>query len=185
MIIPVGVSKRHVHITKETCLKLFNTDHLEERNPLNQPGQFASTSTVDLKLGDKIINHVRVVGPLRKYNQIELDRNTASEIGINPPVRQSGDLADSLSITIAGPNGEVETNGVIVAERHIHMSEEDANKYHLQNHELIKVYKNDKYLFDAHIKIGNFVNELHIDTEEEIIYDLHQDSEVEIYVENR
>lgn len=65
------------------------------------------------------------------------------------------------------------------------MSEEDANKYHLQNHELIKVYKNDKYLFDAHIKIGNFVNELHIDTEEEIIYDLHQDSEVEIYVENR
>ena len=59
MIIPVGVSKRHVHITKETCLKLFNTDHLEERNPLNHPGQFASTSTVDLKLGDKIINHVR------------------------------------------------------------------------------------------------------------------------------
>ena len=185
MKIKVGVSKKRVHLTEETFHKLFNEVNLEVRNYLKQPGEYASTSTVDLKLNGKIISHVRVVGPLRKYNQIELDRNTASELGINPPVRQSGDLADSLSNTIAGPNGELETNGVIVAERHIHMSEEDANKYHLQNHELIKVYKNDKYLFDAHIKIGNFVNELHIDTEEEIIYDLHQDSEVEIYVENR
>lgn len=181
MIIPVGVSKRHVHITKETCLKLFNTDHLEERNPLNQPGQFASTSTVYLKLGDKIINHVRVVGPIRPYNQIEISQTEADYFGVNPPRRQSGDLENSLSITLVGPCGEVNLDsGLILAERHIHMDPETAKKLDLVNKEIVNVYQNDKLIFDALIKISDpaYV-EIHIDTDEEVEFDLHQNDEVE------
>ncbi len=181
MIIPVGVSKRHVHITKETCLKLFNTDQLEERNPLNQPGQFASTSTVDIKVEDKIINHVRVVGPLRSYNQVEISQTEADYFGVKPPRRQSGELDGSLPVTLIGPFGEVKlTSGLILAERHIHMDPSTAIQLDLTNKEKVNVYQNDHYLFDALIKISDpaFI-EIHIDTDEEIEYNIHQNDKVE------
>lgn len=181
MIIPVGVSKRHVHITKETCQKLFNMETLEERNPLNQPGQFASTSTVDIRIGDKTINHVRVVGPIRPYNQIEISETEANYLEVKPPRRQSGDLEGSLPVTLIGPCGEVElANGLILAERHIHMDPETATKLELTNKEPVNVYKDNKLLFSALIKISTPAYiEIHIDTDEEIQYDLHQNDKVE------
>lgn len=182
MIVPVGVSKRHVHISREVALILFGSDELPVRNDLKQPGQYASTKTVNLKWEDKVIEHVRVCGPIRNYNQIEISSDDAKYLGINPPARKSGDLKNSSPIIIFTDEAEIKLKkGAILAQRHVHMSEKEALKHGFVNDEIVNVYKNNQLLFDAHIKIEPVsFTELHIDTTEEILYDLHQDCEVEI-----
>jgi propanediol utilization protein len=183
MRITVGVSRRHVHLSKKTCKELFGSYTLPIRNPLNQPGQYASTLTVDLKWKDKVIPHVRICGPIRKYDQVEVAKEEADELNVNPPVRQSGDLKGSLPITLVGPKGEVTIKeGLIMAGRHVHIDSKEAKNLCLKNKEVVAIYKNRKELFKAQIKIENpSFTELHIDTHEEIIYDLHQGDEVEVY----
>ena len=181
MIIPVGVSRRHVHLTEEVAKELFGTSELPVRNPLNQPGQFASTFTVDLEWNGQVIEHVRVVGPIRPYNQIELSDDECSIIGVNPPERQSGDLEGSLPINIIGPNGKVSlSSGLIKAERHIHMTPESCEKENVVNKEPVEVYHNGKFVFKAIIKLSDpGFDEIHIDTVEEKTYDLHTGDLVE------
>lgn len=181
MIVPVGVSKRHVHLDNETCIKLFGSNEMPVRNPLNQPGQYASTLTVDLEWNGKIVEHVRVVGPIRKYNQVELSKEECDYLEVNPPARQSGDLDESLPINIIGPNGKVNlSKGLIKAERHIHITPETMKEQNLQNKESVEVYRDNKYIFNAIIKLSDpGFNELHIDTVEEKEYDLHQKDVVE------
>lgn len=177
MIIPVGVSKRHIHLTKEIYEELFGSKEMEVRNYLKQPTQFASTDTLDIKWNNQIINHVRIVGPLRDYNQVEINESDAKILGVNPPRRQSHDLNGSLPIILVGPNKEVYLNeGLILAEKHIHMDEETAKRLNLENKESVNVYINNDYAFDAKIKTSKeaFI-ELHIDTDEEQKYNLHQD----------
>lgn len=183
MIIPVGVSKRHVHLNEETCIKLFGSAELPIRNPLNQPGQYASTLTVDLEWEGNVIEHVRVVGPIRPYNQIELSDDECDILKVNPPSRQSGDLERSLPINLIGPKGRVELNeGLIKAERHIHITPETLKDLHLEDKQEVKVYRNNQFIFTAKLKLSKpGFNELHIDTVEEKIYDLHQGEEVTFY----
>ena len=181
MKIPVGVSKRHVHLNEEACIKLFGSNEMPVRNPLNQPGQYASTLTVDVEWDGKVIEHVRVVGPIRDYNQIELSNDECLVLGVNPPARQSGDLFDSLPINLIGPNGKVELDkGLIKAERHIHMTPNIAQELNLANKEEVEVFRNGSFIFNAIIKISDpGYNEIHIDTVEEREYDLHQGEIVE------
>lgn len=183
MKVSVGVSRRHVHLCKKTCLKLFGSADLPVRNPLKQPGQYASTLTVDLESHGEEIEHVRVCGPLRKYDQIELAKEEADLLKMNPPVRKSGDLKGSLPITLVGPNGKVSLKeGTIMAERHIHMDFKAAKKMGFKDKELVSVRRGKEEIFTAKIKIENpSFTELHIDTHEEIIYDLHQGEEVDIF----
>lgn len=180
MKVPVGVSKKHVHLNEETCIKLFGSKDLPVRNYLNQPDQFASTLTVDLEWNGNIIEHVRVVGPLRSYNQIEVSDDECKILNVNPPARQSGYLNDSLPINLIGPNGKVElSNGLIKAERHIHIKPETLSKENLANKEKVAVFKNGRFIFDAIIKLSDpGFDELHIDTVEEKEYDLHQGDEI-------
>jgi len=120
----VAISNRHVHLTKETYTKLFN-EPLTIKKPLNQIGEFASNQTVTLKSPKGIITNVRVLGPFRAYNQVEISRTDAYRLGLNPPVRTSGDLEDSETITLIGTKAELTLKNVCIqAERHIHM-----NKY--------------------------------------------------------
>jgi len=181
MKIPVGVSKRHVHLNTETCIILFGSDKIPIRNKLTQPGQYASTLTVDLEWEGNVIEHVRVVGPIRKYNQIEVSDEECQILGVEPPERQSGDLNGSLPINLIGPCGKVNlSNGLIKAERHIHMTEVTAEEQNLINKEEVEVYHNNEFMFNAIIKITNpAYNELHIDTVEEKYFNLHQNEEVE------
>ena len=175
MKVVLGVSNRHVHLTKEVFEKLFGENaHLEVRNNLGQPGQFASTSTVDIKVGDNVIEHVRIIGPLRHYNQIEISQTDANYLGVNPPRRQSGDLDGSLPITIIGPVGSVDVeSGLILAERHIHMEPKMAHNIGLEDKELVHVYRDGEHLFDAAIKYSDPGSlELHIDTDEANQYNL-------------
>ena len=118
MIVPVGVSKRHAHISREVALILFGSDKLPVRNNLKQPGQYASERTLNLKWDNNIIEHVRIVGPIRNYNQVELSKDDADYLGINPPTRKSGDLKDSSPIIIFNDEAEIKLKrGAILAHK--------------------------------------------------------------------
>lgn len=127
--IPVGVSARHVHITQEDLEKLYGEGHqLTVRSELYQPGNFAAEERVTL-VGPRMraIENVRILGPTRNYTQAEIALTDAIALGLDPPIRDSGDLAKAAPILIVGPAGSVYLReGAIRAARHIHMTPEDA-----------------------------------------------------------
>lgn len=183
----IAISNRHVHLTKETYEKLFD-EPITIKKPLNQIGEFASMQTVTIKTEKTTIENVRVLGPFRKYNQVEISRNDAYKLGINPPVRQSGDLEDSETITLIGPKGEVTLeNACIQAERHIHMNKGKAAELGLKNEDLVKLkIENDKGgIMEAFVKVtDNGFFEIHIDTDDANCFLLKTGDEVEILREN-
>ncbi len=140
--IPLGVSNRHIHLTKETFEKLFGEgNEFEEMRPLYQPGEFASKHVLAV-VGPKLrsIPAVRILGPLRKYDQVEVSLTDAIYLGINPPVVNSGDLERAVGLTLVGPNGSVYIEKcAIVANRHIHMTNKDALRFGVKEGEYCKV----------------------------------------------
>lgn len=181
MKITVGVSNRHVHLTKELYDKLFPNKVIEKRNDLHQVGEFASTDTVDLIYNDKIIEHVRVLGPHRSDVQVELLGSDLKYLGLDAPVRRSGILDNTPGITIKSENSEVTIDhGVIRAERHVHVptSREDELGLHERDEVIIDT---GKYKFDAIVKVSdNGYYELHIDKDEASEYELDNGDEVEL-----
>lgn len=166
--INIRVSNRHVHLTKETYEKLFD-EELEIKRNLNQVGEFASNQVLTLKNGDKTIENVRICGPFRKYNQIELSKKDARILGMDLPVRRSGDLENTPEIVLETPKGRIMTNGAIIANRHIHMTPEDANKYGVVNKQKVgvKILGEKGAILDAEIKISdNGYYEAHFDTDD-------------------
>src|SRR5574344_865783 len=131
--INIGISNRHVHLTQEDFAILFGSDStLEVNRYLTQPGEFASNSLVTLKTEKSSIDNVRVLGPIRKYTQIEISKTDAYKLGLKPPIRTSGDISGSAPITIIGPQGELHLNeGCILANRHIHVDDQRIKYYHL------------------------------------------------------
>lgn len=185
MKIPVGISNRHVHLTKESVDILYGEGYnLTKRNDLTQPNQFACNEVVSIKTDKGIINNVRVLAPIRNYNQIEISKTDSYKLGINPPVRNSGDLFDSLDVTLIGPKGEIKVKGCIIATRHIHISEEKAKELNLKNNDIVRI-KIDNIkggiLDNVHIKIiKDAYFELHLDTDDGNAFMLNQQDEVEI-----
>ena len=179
----VETSARHIHVTQETLEILFGKGaQLEVRAMLSQPGQFVSNQRIDLvgyKLnkatGEKVetrIKGVSILGPVRKDNQVELSFTDCRSLGVNAPVRESGDIAGSAGCKLVGPAGEVEIKeGVIVAKRHIHMTEADAEEFGVKNGEVVKleVNTNSRSLIfgDVVVRVRNdFALACHIDTDE-------------------
>ena len=175
----VGVSKNHVHLTENTWKNLFGDKPMIKRNDLSQPGQFATIETVDLRCNGKLIEHVRIVGPFRNYNQVELLKSDAEYLGLNPPVRDSGDLANSESITVIGPKGEITlNNSCIIATKHIHINSED---YPLLNTgDIVRVKVRDNlYIENVHIKKKDtYTLEMHIDKDDAVKYNLNNGDKV-------
>lgn len=155
MKVKIGVSNRHVHLTKEDVGILFGKDYkLTPRNYLDQPGQFATEETVTLKTDKNIKEYVRIVGPTRNYTQVELLEEDKEYFGINPPVRNSGDLEGSADITIIGPKGELNKKNVcIIANRHIHINTREKGNF--KEDQIVKVEVSGKILDNVHIKIGD------------------------------
>lgn len=184
MKVIIGVSNRHVHLTEEVWHTLFGDIKMEKRNDLGQPGQYATTSTVDINYNGTTIPHVRVIGPTRNYNQIEISKSDANKLGVNPPRRQSGDLEGSLPINIIGPKGEVSLeSGLILAEMHIHMTPDMASNLNLVDKQVLPVYEGDKYLFDVKVKISDPASlEIHVDTDEGEYYNLKTGMEVDVKI---
>lgn len=181
--VKVGISNRHVHLTEEVYSRLF--DHpLTKKRDLTQIGDFAANEVVTLKAEKGTIEHVRIIGPFRSYNQVEISKSDARKLGINPPVRKSGDLKSSETITIVGEKGEITLDNVcIVAERHIHLNPDLAREWQVEDGELVQVsIKGDKScILDAHIKVSeNGVLAFHIDTDDANAAMLNQDDEVEV-----
>ena len=172
MKVSIGVSNRHVHLTKEHLLELFGYDYeLEKRNDLNQPGQYASNALVTLKTDKGVIENVRVLGPLREYTQVEISKTDAYKLGLNPPVRNSGDLECSESISIIGPVGEVNIKeGCIIATRHIHILPEQMKMYNLEGREKVSVRVSGEkggIIDNVYLKVAdNSYFELHLDTDD-------------------
>ncbi|KIL37030.1 hypothetical protein SD71_05045 [Cohnella kolymensis] len=129
--VPIAVSNRHVHLSRKALDRLFGRGYeLKKWKDLSQPGQFAAQETVDL-IGPKgIIRNVRVLGPSRGDTQVEISLFDGFTLGSHPPIRDSGDLADSSPITIQGPRGQLKLDrGLICAARHIHMHPNDAIRF--------------------------------------------------------
>lgn len=186
MKITVGISARHVHLTKEIFQKLFNKDDLTIKMPINQPGMYAALETVTIKGPKGRIEHVRLLGPLRSYNQVEISKTDAYKLGVNPPVRTSGDLDGSEVITIIGPKDEVTLNACIIADRHIHISKKEADSLGVKNKQEVDVIINSMKpgIIKAHFKVSEKAyKELHLDTDDANAFLLKQNDEVEIKYE--
>lgn len=179
----VETSARHVHVTQETLEVLFGKGaELTVRAYLSQPGQYVSNQRIDLvgyKLnkatGEKVetrIKGVSILGPVRKDNQVELSLTDTRTLGVAAPIRESGDVAGSGACKLVGPAGEVELKeGVIVAKRHIHMTEADAAEFGVKNGGIVKleVNTNGRSLIfgDVVVRVRNdFALACHIDTDE-------------------
>ncbi len=171
--IVVGVSNRHVHLSKEDLEVLFGKGYqLTPVKDLRQPGQFAAKETVTIVGPKGAIENVRVLGPIRKETQVEISRTDAFKLGLNPPVRDSGDLDGTPGIVIVGPAGVVVKNkGVILAKRHIHMHPKDAQHYGVKDKDIVKVIveKGERRLIfdDVLVRVReDFALEFHVDTDE-------------------
>lgn len=182
--IPIGVSVRHVHLSRADCDALFGVgSELAVRRPVTQPGQYVCRETVDL-IGPKgSIERVAIINPLRKETQVELAKTDAYTLGVNPPLRESGKLDGTPGIRVRGPKGEITiAKGVILAHRHVHMSPDDATRFGVKDGAMVQVSADgdrEAVLGDVIIRVSpNFVLDMHIDTDEANATGLTSDSVV-------
>lgn len=170
--IPVEVSARHCHLSKNDLEKLFGIGYeLKKMKQLTQPCDFACQETVDIQFGSKKIERVRVVGPVRENTQVEISITDAVGSGIMPPLKLSGDLKGASQVIIIGPKGLIELKeGLIVAQRHLHCATDEANKFGLKSGDKLSV----KIEGDRQIIFGNVIVRVkddyklcvHLDTDE-------------------
>lgn len=139
--VPVGISNRHIHLSQADLDQLFGAVYqLTPMKELSQPGQFACKETVTICGPKGAIEKVRVLGPVRKETQIEIVAGDCFKLGVKAPAKLSGDLAGTPGITVVGPKGSVQTaQGLIVAQRHIHMAPADAQAYGVQDGQIVKI----------------------------------------------
>ena len=171
--IPVGISNRHIHLSREHVEILFGKGYeLTKMKDLSQPGQYACKEQLTI-VGPSMraIEGVRVLGPERKASQVEISRTDSFVLKCKPPVRESGDIAGSASVTIIGPKGIVTLKeGCIIANRHIHMSVEEGQRFGVSDGEYVDVELNGErksLFYDVQIRVHkDFRLEMHIDTDD-------------------
>ena len=170
IFVPLEASGRHVHVTKEQAVILFGHDLTPDR-PLSQPGQYLAKERVTV-LGPKgNFENVAVLGPARKEAQVEISLTDARILGMAAPVRLSGSVQDTPGIRIRGPRGEISLpQGVIAAQRHIHMTPEDARRFHVCDKQVVslKTYTDRPVVFeDVVVRVSpDFATFAHLDYDE-------------------
>ena len=169
----VETSARHVHLTEEHIEALFGKGAtLTHKKDLSQPGQFACEERVTLVGPKKSIPNVIILGPARSATQVEVSFTDARTLGVEAPVRESGDIAGSAGCKIVGPAGEIEiTEGVIVAKRHIHLTPADAEAFGVADKQVVsvKIESADRSTIygDVVCRVSpKFAAAMHIDTDE-------------------
>ena len=139
IFVPLEASGRHVHVTKEQARTLFGHD-LTPARELSQPGQYLAKERVTVTGPKSEFQNVAVLGPARKEAQVEISLTDGKTLGITPPVRLSGYIKNSPGCTLVGPMGKVElTQGVIVAQRHIHLTPEDGKRFGVADKQVVKL----------------------------------------------
>ena len=171
--IPVGVSNRHIHLSTEDLETLFGKGYeLTPLKELSQPGQYACKEVLTI-VGPSLrpIENVRVLGPVRRSSQVEISATDSYVLKVKPPVRESGNITGSAPIRIIGPKGVVElSEGCIIANRHIHMSPDDAKYFSVADGDTVTVDVEGKRrtrFFDVQVRVHkDFRLEMHIDTDD-------------------
>jgi acetate kinase len=168
----VEISAHHIHLTQEHVEALFGKGHqLTKHADLSQPGQYACKEQLTIVGPKGRIERVRILGPARKYTQVEIAMTEQFKLGIHPPIRESGDIADTPGCVLESPNGSVPIDrGVICALRHVHMSPEDALRYGVRDKSFVRVrIAGDRELVfgDVLVRVDpSFKLAMHIDTDE-------------------
>ncbi|HEY6153388.1 MAG TPA: acetate/propionate family kinase [Candidatus Udaeobacter sp.] len=168
----VEISAHHIHLTQEHVEALFGKGHqLTKHADLSQPGQYACKEQLAIVGPKGRIERVRILGPARKYTQVEIAMTEQFKLGIAPPIRESGDIADTPGCVLESPKGSVQIDrGVICALRHVHMSPEDALRYGVRDKSFVRVrIGGDRELIfgDVLVRVDpNFKLAMHIDTDE-------------------
>ncbi len=170
----VETSARHVHVSRADLDILFGEGYeLTKKKDLSQPGQFACEERVAVVGAKGQFPAVSILGPVRPASQVELSLTDARSIGVTAPVRESGDITGSGACKLVGPKGEVELEcGVIAAKRHIHATPADAEKYGVEDKQIVKVKiesAGGRSLIydDVVVRVNpNFALAMHIDTDE-------------------
>lgn len=172
-LIPVGVSARHMHITQEHLEQLFGEGHqLTKMRDLGQPGEFAAKETLAV-VGPKrrLFEKIRILGPTRRFTQVELSLTDGVYLGVDLPHRISGSIEGSAPLILVGPKGVLHLKeGAIRARRHIHVSPEDALRLGLENGEEVSVRSSGPMSVTFNnvvVRMGDNLNlQMHIDTDE-------------------
>lgn len=170
--VTVGISARHLHLSQADLEKLFGAGYtLTPTKPLSQPGQFSCAETVAVHGPKGFFPKVRILGPVRRQTQIEISRSDAFVLGLDPPIRDSGSLAGSPGAKLVGPAGEVTlAEGVIVAQRHLHLHTSDAERLGLKDRDLVSArLEGPRGLVFENVLVrvaDNFALDLHLDTDE-------------------
>lgn len=172
----VETSARHIHVTQEVLEQLCGEGfQLEVRGTLSQPGQFVSTTRLDVVGPKNTIKNVSILGPVRDHCQVEISATDSRTLGISAPIRESGDIEGSPAVTLVNnETGKSVTleKGLIVAKRHVHMTPEDAKEFGVENGQIVSVEvdsgKGRKIVFgDTVIRVSkNYALAMHIDTDE-------------------
>jgi putative phosphotransacetylase len=172
MKVNIGISARHLHLTKNDLEYLFGDSYeLHKLKDLSQKNEYAAVEQVTIKTEKASFDNVRVLGPVREYTQIEVSKTDAFKLGLNPPVRDSGDIEGSSPITICYNGKELKKEyGCIIATRHIHMATRDLFKLGFKDKQKVKVIiggEKGGILNNVHIKAqDDFTLELHLDTDD-------------------
>ena len=170
LFVPVEASGRHVHVTEAQAKTLFGHG-LTPCRPLSQPGQFLSKERVSI-IGPKgEFQNVAVLGPARKEAQVEISLTDGKVLGITPPVRPSGDTADSPGATLAGPHGQITLHqGVMAAQRHIHLTPKTAAHFGVRDKQAVRLqtYTDRPVIFeDTIVRVSDkFDDFVHLDYDE-------------------
>ncbi|MBU1092891.1 MAG: phosphate propanoyltransferase [Firmicutes bacterium] len=185
--VPVGISGRHLHVTQEHLEILFGKDYkLNVLKDLSQPGQYAAVEKVDVVSPEgKLLAGVRILGPVRPASQVEISKSDAIRFKFVAPVRSSGDVKGSGPATLIGPKGQVEiSEGVIIADRHIHFSLDEAKEYGVADRQIVSLRVGgikagilDNVLCRVH---ANFRLDCHLDTDDGSAFMLNTGDEVEL-----
>lgn len=185
--VPIGISARHVHVTREHLDILYGKDHPLKIKKELMGGQFAAEEQVTvIGMNLRVIENVRILGPERPKTQVEISKTDAIKLGLNPPIRESGLVEGSAPITIVGPKGAITlSEGCIVAMRHIHMNQEDAKRLHVKDKEIVSVRTGQGarkgILSNVLVRVHpSFRLEMHIDTDEANAFAIRCNDLVEI-----
>ena len=170
LFVELEASGRHVHVTKEQAKELFG-HALTPKRPLSQPGQYLAKERVTVMGPNGQFQNVAVLGPERKEAQVELSLTDARMLGVTAPVRPSGNVTGSPGCILAGPKGQVALRqGVIAAQRHVHMTPEDAKAMGVQDRQVVKmqVYTDRPVIFeDVLVRVSpDFATFAHLDYDE-------------------
>ncbi len=187
-MVPVGVSNKHLHLSKNDLEKLFGAGYeLHPSKDLKQPGQYAAEEKVDIVGPKGVMKGVRVLGPIRPETQVELAITDARTLGVAVPVKESGKLDSTPGIKLVGPAGEVEiSKGAIAALRHVHLSVAQAKEAGVVDKQMvsIKIPGERGLIFDnVLVRSGDgHEMEVHLDTDEANAAGVGNGSQVEILV---